>query len=142
MFSLFFLNRMGIWSNTDKRIDLHNQRFQIGQETYQRAHNKFSDMTTEEKRAFLGANAKGGQGRALFHMVKPKDPKTTTSKRPTTKKTTKTTKGLKTTITTRKTTTTTRQTTTTTQAANNITNGIDWRAVPGIYIYIYIKIFS
>ena len=117
---------MNIWSNTEKRIQKHNWRFAIGQASYQRGHNKFSDMTTDEKRAFLGANAKGGQGRALFHMVKPKDPKTTTTKRPKTTKTTKTTKRPKTT-------TTTTTSTTTTSAANDETNGIDWRAVPGIY---------
>ena len=51
-----FLNsklRMELWAYTDRRNELHNQRYEAGEETYLRAHNKFSDMTVDEKRTFL-----------------------------------------------------------------------------------------
>ena len=99
---------MAIWSNTDKRIQFHNQRFESGQETYTREHNSFSDMTTEEKRAFLGANTEKGKKRSLMHMIK--------QKATTTKKTTTTT-----------TKTTTKKTTTTKKP----TAGVDWRTKTG-----------
>ena len=122
---------MAIWSNTDKRIQLHNQRFEIGQETYVREHNKFSDMTTEEKRTFLGSLNEKGKKRSIMHMIKQK---ATTKKATTTTKTTTTKKP--TTTTTKKTTTTkptTTKTTTTKPTTISISNstGVDWRAKTG-----------
>ena len=124
---------MELWSNTDIRIQLHNQRYATGKETYSREHNKFSDMTTEEKQMSLGAIPKDGHGRSLMNnMIKQK--KATTTKKTTTRKTTTTTTRRPTTTTTRRpTTATTRRTTTTptTTAFINGSNAVDWRTVPG-----------
>ena len=73
---------MELWSNTDIRIQLHNQRYAAGKESYLREHNKFLDITTEEKQMFLGANPKDGNGRSLMNnIIKQKKPPKTTKKK-------------------------------------------------------------
>ena len=126
---------MAIWSNTDKRIEFHNQRYEAGEETYVRGHNLFSDMTTDEKRTFLGLNNEIVEKRSFKNMIKQK---ASTTRRPTTTTTrrqTTTTTRTPTTTTTRRTTATTtttrRTTTTTTSQSINGSTSIDWRTVPG-----------
>ena len=116
---------MELWSNTDIRIQLHNQRYAAGKESYLREHNKFSDMTTEEKQMFLGANPKDGNGRSLMNnIIKQKKPPKTTKKKTTT--TTKSpTKQLPTT-----------STSTTSKSLTNRTTVVDWRTVSGTFFLI------
>ena len=117
--------RMELWSNTDIRIQLHNQRYEAGKETYLREHNKFSDMTTEEKQMFLGAIPKDGNGRSLMNnMIKQKK---TTTKKTTTKKTT---------MTTTKQLLPTTSTSTTPKSFINSTTFVDWRTVSGTFFLI------
>jgi hypothetical protein len=118
---------MELWSNMDIRIQQHNQRYAAGKETYLRGHNKFSDMTTEEKQMFLGAVPKDGNGRFLMNnMIKQKKTTKSTTKKTTTKKTTTTKKPTTTSIK-----STTKQISTTTPQSINSTAVIDWRTVPG-----------
>ncbi len=138
------IKRQQIWLNTDAAIQKHNSRQSAGLETFKMVHNEFSDMTTAEQQAYLGATRPyethgHGRGDIMLDMkqaattttrkpITTVKPATTASKPSTTRKPTTTAKPI---TTTKRPTTTTRKPTTTTARINNTVMSIDWRDVPG-----------
>jgi hypothetical protein len=155
---LNIIKRQSIWLKSNNAIQAHNIRFMNGKETFSMAHNAFSDMTLEEKKAHLGLKGHGKSQRNMNPLMlnvkqaartTTRRPSTTrrltTTRRPTTTRrltTTRrptTTRRLTTTrrpTTTRRLTTTRRPTTTrrltTAVIVSNNTNSVDWRNTPGM----------
>ena len=76
--------RQQIWLNTEYEIRKHNSRQMAGLETYQMVHNEFSDMTTAEIQAYLGARRDETIGNGRGHMALHIKQLATTTAKPTT----------------------------------------------------------